>query len=101
MSQVRAALKPGGFFGSILPTTNQVIKLVSAMKQADFAFLDVMEILLRFYKSEPDRFRPADRMVAHTGYLIFGRPILVDHSRDEGNELLAEISAHTGSEGEE
>jgi len=101
MSQVRAALKPGGFFGSIQPTTNQVIKLVSAMKQADFAFIDVMEILLRFYKSEPDRFRPADRMVAHTGYLIFGRPILVDHSRHEGNELLAEISAHTGSEGED
>jgi len=101
MKQVRAALKPGGFFGSILPTTNQVSKLVYAMHQADFAFIDVMEILLRFYKSEPERFRPADRMVAHTGYLVFGRPILVDHAREEGSELLAEISTNAGHEGEE
>lgn len=101
MPQVRAALKPGGFFGSILPTTNQVSKLVYAMRQSDFSFIDVMEILLRFYKSEPDRFRPADRMVAHTGYLIFGRPILVDHSLDADSELLAEISINAGHEGEE
>lgn len=101
MTQVRAALKPGGFFGSILPTTNQVSKLVQAMQQADFAFIDVMEILLRFYKSEPDRFRPADRMVAHTGYLIFGRPILIDRAQMEGNELLAEISTSIGHDGEE
>jgi tRNA (adenine57-N1/adenine58-N1)-methyltransferase catalytic subunit len=101
MSQVRAALKPGGFFGSILPTTNQVTKLVQAMNQTDFAFIDVMEILLRFYKSEPDRFRPADRMVAHTGYLVFGRPILVDHAQQDGTELLAEINAHSGFDGEE
>jgi tRNA (adenine57-N1/adenine58-N1)-methyltransferase len=71
------------------------------MHQADFAFIDVMEILLRFYKSEPERFRPADRMVAHTGYLVFGRPILVDHAREEGSELLAEISTNAGHEGEE
>jgi tRNA (adenine57-N1/adenine58-N1)-methyltransferase len=101
MNQVRAALKPGGFFGSILPTTNQVSKLVYAMQQADFAFIDVMEILLRFYKSEPDRFRPADRMVAHTGYLVFGRPILVDHGKEGGSELLAEISTNSSHDGEE
>lgn len=33
------------------------------------------EILLRFYKAEPDRLRPTDRMVAHTGYLVFARRI--------------------------
>ena len=101
MEQVRSALKPGGFFGSILPTTNQVTRLVQEMKRTDFAFIDVMEILLRFYKAEPERFRPANRMVAHTGYLIFGRPVLVEHSQNGGDELLAEISGQTGFDGEE
>lgn len=74
--QARNGLKPGGFFGAILPTTNQVVKLMTELKRNDFAFLDVLEILLRHYKTEPDRFRPTDRMIAHTGFLIFARPIL-------------------------
>ena len=76
--QVREALKPGGFFGSILPTVNQVEKLLVALRQNRFAFLDVCELLMRYYKSEPSRLRPADRMVAHTGFLIFARPVVVD-----------------------
>ena len=31
--------------------------------------------LLRYFKPEPSRLRPVDRMVAHTGFLIFGRRI--------------------------
>jgi tRNA (adenine57-N1/adenine58-N1)-methyltransferase len=72
---VRGALKPGGFFGSILPTTNQVSLLLIALRRERFAFTEVCEILLRFYKTAHDRLRPTDRMVAHTGYLIFSRPI--------------------------
>lgn len=81
--QVRQALKPGGFFGSLLPTVNQVSRLIVALRQNDFAFIDVCEILLRFYKAEPDRLRPTDRMVAHTGYLIFARPVLMQ-KQDNG-----------------
>ncbi len=33
VSQVREALKPGGFFGSIVPTANQVIKLIDSLKE--------------------------------------------------------------------
>ena len=83
MPQVRAALKPGGYFGSILPTTNQVTRLLSALRREHFAFIEVVDLLLRFYKPEPDRFRPTDRMVAHTGFLIFARPILPAESKDE------------------
>ena len=84
MPQVVKALKPGGFFGSLLPTTNQVSLLLAAMKAHHFAFLDVCEILLRYYRPEPERLRPTDRMIAHTGFLIFGRPILAG----EGPETL-------------
>jgi tRNA (adenine57-N1/adenine58-N1)-methyltransferase catalytic subunit len=76
---VRKALKQGGFFGSILPTTNQVTRLVGALRNNHFAFIEVCEVMLRHYKAEPDRFRPVDRMVAHTGYLIFARPVLRRH----------------------
>jgi tRNA (adenine57-N1/adenine58-N1)-methyltransferase len=76
LAQVKAALKPGGYFGSILPTTNQVIKLLAALRQNDYAFIDVCEIFLRYYKPVSDRFRPTDRMVAHTGFLIFARAML-------------------------
>ena len=98
--QVRAALKLGGFFGSILPTTNQVSTLIRELRRNTFAFIEVLEILLRFYKPEPDRLRPVDRMVAHTGFLIFGRPVQMEPKPDsesiEANSLLEELQ----SEGE-
>lgn len=99
MTQVRDALKPGGFFGSILPTTNQVTKLLIALRQNNFAFIEVVETMLRYYKAEPERLRPTDRMVAHTGYLVFARPILI--SEDErGLELLHEANLETDLEEE-
>ena len=73
--QVRRALKGGGFFGSIVPTTNQVSTLLVALERDGYEFIEVCEILLRYYKTVPERLRPADRMVAHTGFLIFARPI--------------------------
>jgi len=75
IAQVRAALKPGGFFGSLMPTYNQVEKVLYALKQNNFAFVEVCELLLRYYKTNPVRLRPTDRMVAHTGFLVFARRI--------------------------
>jgi tRNA (adenine57-N1/adenine58-N1)-methyltransferase len=77
LSQVREALKDGGFFGSLLPTTNQVSELLAALENHHFADLEVQELLLRNYKPVAARLRPADRMVAHTGYLVFGRKIVL------------------------
>lgn len=71
--QVRAVLQPGGFFGAILPTANQVSLLLSALKQNGFGFVEVSEILHRYYKPIADRLRPVDTMTAHTGFLIFAR----------------------------
>jgi tRNA (adenine57-N1/adenine58-N1)-methyltransferase catalytic subunit len=89
--QVRAALKPGGYFGSILPTANQVTQLLTALGENQFAFMDVCEVMLRYYRAEPMRFRPTDRMIAHTGYLIFGRPVLIGDS-GESMKLLEEAA---------
>jgi tRNA (adenine57-N1/adenine58-N1)-methyltransferase len=90
LQQVREALIPGGQFGCIVPTTNQVISMLFALRQHDFAFIEVCDISMRFYKTEPTRFRPADRMIAHTGYLVFARPVLVDRSVSD-EKLMKEI----------
>ena len=76
LQQARESLKPGGFFGSIMPTMNQVSSLIKGLKYTGFAFIEVCEVLLRFYKTDWERLRPTDRMVAHTGFLVFGRSIL-------------------------
>ncbi|NLG73634.1 MAG: tRNA (adenine-N1)-methyltransferase [Chloroflexi bacterium] len=86
--QVRQALKPGGYFGSIVPTTNQVQRLLYALYQHHFAFVDVCEVILRYYKPVPDRLRPTDRMVAHTGFLIFGRPMLPSALQELGPDYV-------------
>ena len=83
LSQVKSALKPGGSFGSILPTVNQVIILINALRRHHFAFIEVCETLLRYYKTEENRLRPTDRMVAHTGYLIFAKSIIHNQTKQE------------------
>ena len=75
LGQVRAALKPGGYFGSLVPTFNQVEQLLLALNQTNFAFIEVCEIMLRYYKPQSSRLRPTDRMIAHTGFLIFARSV--------------------------
>src|SRR5258705_7244775 len=90
IQQVRSALKPGGFLCCLIPTFNQVEKTLYALRQNRFAFVEVCELLLRYYKSEPSRLRPTDRMVAHTGFLVFGRRI--EPSEDpRGKELSEEL----------
>jgi tRNA (adenine57-N1/adenine58-N1)-methyltransferase len=95
--QVRAALKPGGYFCSLVPTFNQIEHLLLSMRRSRFAFVEVCEILLRYFKPEPARIRPTDRMVAHTGFLIFGRRI--EPVQDErGIELARELGASPAEE---
>jgi tRNA (adenine57-N1/adenine58-N1)-methyltransferase len=76
LPQVIEALKDSGFFGAILPTTNQVAELVRSLEmEQTFGHIEVEEILVRPYKAVPTRLRPMDRMIAHTGYLIFARKV--------------------------
>jgi tRNA (adenine57-N1/adenine58-N1)-methyltransferase len=90
--QVLGSLKPGGYLGSILPTTNQVSLFLKGLRANHFAFIDVCEVLLRFYRPDPERLRPVDRMVAHTGFLIFARPVIISTGKVE-EELIDESLA--------
>ena len=75
IQEVWKALRSGGYFGSLLPTANQVIALLEALKAHDFTSIEACEVILRYYKPIPARLRPEDRLVAHTGYLVFARSI--------------------------
>lgn len=67
------AVKPGASLGFLVPTMDQVNKLLLGLEKGPFDDIDVCELLLRRWKPIADRLRPDDRMVAHTGFLIFCR----------------------------
>jgi len=57
----------------LVPTVNQVQDLLEGLENNYFYEQEIIEILIRKYKPVPERLRPDDKMVAHTGYLIFAR----------------------------
>lgn len=69
------ALKGSGFFGALMPTTNQVSALLEGLESRPFGDLSVEEVLIRPYKPVPARLRPEDRMIAHSAFLVFARKI--------------------------
>jgi len=111
LQQAAAALKDGGFFGAILPTTNQVAELIYTLESTRiFGHIEVEEILVRPYKAVPGRLRPADRMVSHTGYLVFARKVSrdiaagdywADRRRRKYEEMQRGEEAGTGENAEE
>ncbi|MCX7965613.1 MAG: methyltransferase domain-containing protein [Syntrophorhabdaceae bacterium] len=78
IGHIQELIRPGASIGMILPTTNQVSEILKAFEACNgFGDIEVCEILLRRYKTVSERLRPFDRMVAHTGYLIFGRKLSI------------------------
>jgi tRNA (adenine57-N1/adenine58-N1)-methyltransferase len=73
LHHIQPAVRPGAMCGFLLPTCNQVSDLLRGLEQGPFTELEALEILVRRYKTVPDRLRPEDRMVAHTGFLVFAR----------------------------
>jgi tRNA (adenine57-N1/adenine58-N1)-methyltransferase catalytic subunit len=67
------ALRSGGYFGTLVPTTNQISRLLDRMAEYPFGLIEVEELMLRGYKTVAQRLRPLDRMIGHTGYLLFAR----------------------------
>lgn len=75
ISQVSACLRGGAALGTVIPTMNQAIRTIESLEGGPFGLIEMEEILLRSYKAVSTRLRPADRMVAHTIYLIFARKL--------------------------
>jgi tRNA (adenine57-N1/adenine58-N1)-methyltransferase len=69
------ALKGGHSLVSIVPTFEQVRKATSVMEMEGFARIRVKEMMERGILVRASGIRPADRMVGHTIYLIFGHKV--------------------------
>jgi tRNA (adenine57-N1/adenine58-N1)-methyltransferase len=68
--QAKAALAAGNRLGILVPTTDQIRQVLLALREEGFVDPEVEEILLRRWKTDPERLRPEDIMVGHTGFLI-------------------------------
>jgi tRNA (adenine57-N1/adenine58-N1)-methyltransferase len=66
-----AALAWGCRLGLLVPTFNQIERALVALNEWQFADIQVLELLMRYFKTDPNRLRPDDIMTAHTGFLIF------------------------------
>jgi tRNA (adenine57-N1/adenine58-N1)-methyltransferase len=76
LEPIAAALRPGGILSCFLPTVMQVKSLADALRDHPaFAHVSTVETLLRDWHVEGRSMRPAHRMVAHTGFLVFARRI--------------------------
>lgn len=100
------ALAPGGIIGFLVPTMNQVSDVLRALETQPCIDTEVSETFFRRFKVNANRLRPEDRMVAHTGFLIFSRKIEVvpDYlppvpARKEKKGAEEDDSADLGSEG--
>lgn len=73
LDQAAGALRPGASAGFLVPTAGQASRLIEGLEEAPFDEIEMCEILVRPWKPLADRLRPADRMIAHTGFLLFAR----------------------------
>jgi len=73
LCHVPQALRPGARLGFLLPTVDQVGALLRDLEKGPYDDVEVCELLLRRWKPLADRLRPDDRMIAHTGFLVFCR----------------------------
>lgn len=94
LHHVRKSLRGGGSLGMILPTYNQVEIILRELKLANFAMIEVSEILQRFYKTDWARLRPVDRMIGHTGFLIFGRKVDRLAAEDSDDEAFDDVQGN-------
>lgn len=71
------SLGGGGVIASLSPTFNQVEKTAECLRENGFVHIDTVELLMRRILARPGKTRPADRMVGHTGFLMFARKVIV------------------------
>lgn len=71
VDKLHKELSYGAHICFLVPTYNQVSKLLEALKDKFFVY-EISETLLRKLKPNPERLRPEDFMPAHTAIMVFG-----------------------------
>lgn len=90
LEAARRLIRDSAPIGMIVPTANQISELLRGL-ETGFGMVEVIEILLRKYKTVAERVRPMDRMIAHTGYLVFARKLDQDTGEQQGGSLFSDL----------
>lgn len=69
------AIMGGGFWASLSPCVEQVLRVVEELEGSRFVAVKTVELLERELLVRPGKTRPRERMVSHTGYLTVARKI--------------------------
>lgn len=73
LDMAEKALKDGGFFGSYIPSTNQLENVVKELRKRKFIDIRSFESLEREMIVKEKGVRPSFDMLGHTGYVVVGR----------------------------
>lgn len=76
LEDVLNSLNGSGRLCVLCPTANQVQDVLRKLQELGTVKLEVTETFIRDMKINPERFRPEDKMVGHTAYLVFGIRVL-------------------------
>ena len=72
------ALKASGTLTIFVPTMEQLLKSINSLRQhKGFVNIEAYDTLLRLYKTVPGEIRPMTWTVAHTGYIVFARKVVI------------------------
>jgi len=67
---------------------NQLVALSEKLYDGPWYMLEIEELILRPYKTIPERIRPDDQVIGHTGFLVFARA--VEREYRGGEDLIGE-----------
>ncbi len=87
------ALRDGGIMACYVPTVLQVQRIALTMKHSwRFPFIESLEALVRPWWVTGNSVRPEQKMVGHTGFLVFGRKGADRHGDPSDSGQLDEAS---------
>lgn len=75
LGRAREVLRGGGFLGVFVPTVNQMVTVLRELYHGAWYLLQAEELIMRPWITIPDRVRPNDEMIGHSGFLIFARAV--------------------------
>src|SRR6059058_585503 len=96
LDAVAGTLRPGGVLTAFLPTVLQVKQLVDALRAGCFGAVETLETLARFWHVHDRSIRPAHRMVAHTGFLVFARRLAGNSELTRPEPCSTDEHVHAG-----
>ena len=73
LGKLLPSLRPGGRICAYIPNTNQLEKIVLALRERNFSDVFALENIQREMEVHRGGVRPSFDMLGHTAYLVFGR----------------------------